>query len=491
MNAILGMTELALDSASSDHQRQLLSTVRSAAKNLLSLINDLLDFSKIAAGKLTLDRAPFSLRAAVGDTLGALSVRAQRKGLELFCRVQPEVPDALDGDAGRLRQVLMNLLGNAIKFTQRGQVEVEVEAAASFGAAQDVSLVVTVRDTGIGIAPEKQATIFQAFEQGDSSTTRNYGGTGLGLTISAQLAALMNGSISVESALGQGSTFRFTARFARSAHPEVAAASPNRLKSGEGPERSAPLRILVAEDNEFNIALLQELLRRRGHQVEVARDGRSALDLALAPEHACDLMLLDLHMPELDGFQVARAIRDHEQSTNRHLPIIALTARSSAQDRERCIAVGIDDFLSKPIETEELWAAVERLIPRWSPADDRSARVESKLLDPRAILRACDGQASLLDKLLVVFRESLPSHLARVRTALGAGDFGSLREAAHGLAGTVGIFSTVTSDIALTLEDEAVGQDLENSAALVERLVSMCDALLAETATLSFDSLKL
>ena len=204
-----------------------------------------------------------------------------------------------------------------------------------------------------------------------------------------------------------------------------------------------------------------------------------------------DLMLLDLHMPELDGLQVARVIRDHERSTSRHLPIIALTARSSAHDRERCIAAGIDDFLSKPIETEELWAAVERLLSRWSPASGSSAQVESRLLDPRVILRACDGQASLLDKILVVFRESVPNHLERARTALSEHDFPSLREAAHGLAGTVSLFSTVTADIALTLEDEAVRQDLESCGALLERLASMCHALLDEAAALSIDSLKL
>jgi two-component system sensor histidine kinase/response regulator len=629
MNAILGMTELALDSAPSDHQRQLMSTVRSAAKNLLGVINDLLDFSKIAAGKLTLDRATFSVRATVGDTLRALSVRAQRKGLGLSCHVQPEVPAALDGDAGRLRQVLMNLVGNAIKFTHRGEVEVEVgRASRASPEGQDVELVFSISDTGIGIAPEKQATIFQAFEQGDSSTTRNYGGTGLGLTISAQLVALMSGSITVESVLGHGSKFCFTARFTRSTLSEGSTTAPERLsdlrvliadddatdrrvleewltswrmqptavgdtasvmaalargqelgtpfelvlldarmrdveeaclagrirkqwgeraprlvllssardpallarssvtgvlahllkpvrqaelleaiwgvmnldltspneqaKSGESAERLPPLNFLVAEDNDLNVALLDELLRQRGHHPQFARDGRAALDLALelAPEAAYDLMLMDLHMPGLDGFQVARAIREDEQGTTRHLPIVALTARSSAHDRERCIAAGMDEFLSKPIEAAALWAAVERVVRRWPPARGAAPQVEAGLLDAHAILSACDGEASLLAKILVVFRESLPNHLARVRSALAAGDFASLHEAAHGLAGTVGIFSPLTANVALTLEDAAEGQELECCAALIERLASMCHALLLETATLSIDSLK-
>ena len=624
MNAILGMAELALESSPSDHQRQLLSTVRTAAKNLLTIIDDLLDFSKIEAGKLALVPADFSLRAAVGDTLRALAVRAHRKGLELLCRVRPGVPDALDGDAGRLRQVLMNLVGNAIKFTPRGEVEVDVYLAPS-SAASPVSLIFTVRDTGIGIALEKQAAIFRAFEQENSSTTRKYGGTGLGLTISAQLANLLGGEITVESAAGSGSTFRFTARFARSSRPEVPSVSPERLAnlrvlavddnethrrildewltswrmqptavgsadqalaalatahaagtpfalvlldarmpntdgaalaadirrrsgpaapriillgsdddadlsarsrengvqayllkpvqqaelldairgvldldvvapsavagSGGRPHGERALRVLVAEDNELNVALLQELLRRRGHHARFARDGRAALELAM--QGTFDLLLLDLHMPELDGFEVVRAIRDNESGTGQHLPIIALTARSSARDRERCLAAGMGEFLSKPIEAAALWAAMERLVAGQLETGDPPTSVERGLLDPRAILRACGDQASVLETVRVVFRRSLPDQMSRVRAALADGDLVRLREAAHKLVGTVGTFSTVTADVASALEDAAEGQERASCAALVERLGALCDALLDATATLSIDSLSL
>lgn len=622
MNAILGMTELALDSAPSDHQRQLLSTVRSAAKNLLTIINDLLDFSKIESGNLTLDQADFSLRAAVGDTLRALAVRAHRKGLELLCNVHSDVPDALEGDAGRLRQVLMNLVGNAIKFTAKGEVQVDIEAEAS--SDEMVALALIVRDTGIGIARDKQAAIFHAFQQEDSSTTRRYGGTGLGLTISLRLASLMGGGITVASAPGAGSTFRFTARFAHALRPDATAVLPERLSnlrvlvvddnetnrrilvewltswrmqpasasdatqalaalasaeaagdpfslvlldarmpdtdgvtlagetrrrwtdraprsillssddngelstlardngvlaylvkpvqqselleaiwaamnlehtvpdpkaSGGKREPSPALHILVAEDNELNVTLLRELLIRRGHSAQFARDGHTALELALHSEF--DLMLLDLHMPGLDGFEVVQGIREDEQGTKQHLRIIALTARSSARDRVRCLAAGMDEFLAKPIEAAAPWATIERLMADVRHAARAPRSVERGLLDPRAILRACGSDVTILEKLRVAFRRNLPGQLARVRAAQERGDLLELREAVHQIVGTVGVVSTVTADLASTLEDAAIRGDVESCAALVVRLGSLCDALREATLTLSIESLSL
>ena len=218
MNAIIGMTELVLDTPMNDDQRQCLETVKSAADNLLAIINDLLDFSKIEAGKLELDPTDFALRPMLGDTLRALAMRAHRKGLELVFKLEPDVPDALVGDAGRLRQILFNLVDNAIKFTDYGEVVIRVEVAADLAAEGEIGLRFTVSDTGIGIPPEKQETIFRAFEQEDTSTTRRYGGTGLGLTIAARLVALMGGTITVQSEPGRGSTFTFTARFGHQPH---------------------------------------------------------------------------------------------------------------------------------------------------------------------------------------------------------------------------------------------------------------------------------
>ena len=275
MNAIIGMTELVLDTPLAEDQRQGLKTVKSAADSLLGIINDLLDFSRIEAGKLELVPADFSLRGAVGDTLRALAVRAHKKGLELIYQVQPDVPDALVGDAGRLRQVLLNLVGNAVKFTEEGEVVVRVEIEGDgpppAPGAGEVGLRFTVRDTGIGIPPDQQERIFRAFEQEDTSTTRKYGGTGLGLTIAARLVALMGGTITVDSAPGRGSTFAFTARFGRQPHPpEPVPAQP--------PVSLHDLPVLVVDDNATNRHILAEWLRGWQMDPTAVGDGMAAMD---------------------------------------------------------------------------------------------------------------------------------------------------------------------------------------------------------------------
>ncbi len=362
MNAILGMTELVLDGPLSTSQRQSLDTVRSAAGSLLGMINDLLDFSKIEAGKLELVPDDFQLRELLGDTMRALAVQAHRKGLELICDVHADVPDRLIGDSNRLRQVLVNIVGNAIKFTEAGEVALDVSVAASPHDDGGIVVRFSVRDTGIGIPKERQKAIFRAYEQEDASTTRRYGGTGLGLTIAARLIALLGGEITVDSAPGRGSTFTFTAALriqpdrVEQATPAVAAA-PVRPRAPAG----LRLRILVAEDNALNQQLMQHLLSKRGHEVYVAATGTEAL--ARLDELEPDLLLLDLHMPEMDGFQVIEAIRARERSSGGHLPVIAVTARAQEVDRERCLASGVDDFISKPIAADDLWAAIGRIHP--------------------------------------------------------------------------------------------------------------------------------
>ncbi|MDB5323472.1 MAG: domain S-box protein [Phycisphaerales bacterium] len=632
MNAILGLTTLVLGTRLNDGQRHSLTTVKSAANNLLGIINDLLDFSKIEAGKLELDATDFSLRAALGDTLRALAIRAHQKGLELASNVQPDVPDYLVGDAGRLRQVLLNLVGNAIKFTEKGEVVVEVNTDADTPSVNgDVHLLFTVRDTGIGIPRDKQATIFRAFEQEDSSTTRKYGGTGLGLTIAAQLAELMGGKITVESEPGRGSLFSITTRFGRSSKREAligAIRSPDPLNdlrvlivddnftnrhileewlqnwrmrpvavgdgaaaldavrsaaaagtpyplvlldgrmpdtdgltlAGEmrqrvdvssstrivllssddrtiniarsremgisahllkpvqqselleairnvmsrtteetapattaGPTQVAdrappvpatpPLRILVAEDNEFNVTLLNELFALRGHHVHVAGDGREALALAMGG--AFDLLLLDIHMPEMDGFEVVQAIRERERTTGRHLPVIAFTARSGKTDRERCLAAGMDDFLSKPIQADALWAVIDRNVAA-HPAKDNP---DLSLFDPEAILRACGGDAGILEKICQTFRTSVPRQVGQVRAALRDEDAARLREVAHTLCSTLAAFSSVAGTVASDLEDKAERRQIDQCIPLVERLESICSQLVEQAHNLSVESL--
>src|SRR5262245_1772118 len=301
MNAILGMTELVLDTPLADDQRQCLRTVKSAADNLLGIINDLLDFSKIEAGRLELDPADFSLGSVLCATTRALAVRAHKKGLELVCQQRPGVPDALVGDAGRLRQVLINLVGNAIKFTDRGEVVVLVENAGEPAPEGEVSLRFAVTDTGVGIPPEKQAKIFQAFEQEDTSTTRKYGGTGLGLTIASRLVALMGGQITVDSVPGQGSTFAFTAHFGLQRHPpESAAAQP--------PVVLRDLPVLIVDDNVTNRHILEEWLRGYAMEPTAAGDGATAMAAlwrGVAQGHSYALVLLDGRMPDIDALALA------------------------------------------------------------------------------------------------------------------------------------------------------------------------------------------
>jgi signal transduction histidine kinase/ligand-binding sensor domain-containing protein/CheY-like chemotaxis protein len=385
MNGIIGMTELALETELNPEQQEYLDVVKSCADSLLVLINDILDFSKIEAGKLDLDRRDFSLRETLRGSMDVLAARAHEKGLKLVCDIQAEVPDRLVGDAGRLRQVLLNLLGNAIKFTEHGEVTITSSLEARTGSG--VQLHFAVRDTGIGIAKDKRAQIFQAFVQADSSYTRKYGGTGLGLAISAQLVQLKGGRIWVESQLGQGSTFHFTAKFEVSQQPDVDSEEPVNLekspvrsithwhtadRTGDKAERpepvaqealseGQPLHILLAEDNEVNTRLAVRLLEKRGHRVVTTSDGREAV--VAYEKQRFDVILMDVQMPQMNGFEATTAIREKERRTQRRTPIIAMTARAIKGDREECLAAGMDDYVSKPVQARELLEAIERLVP--------------------------------------------------------------------------------------------------------------------------------
>ncbi|MGO9588764.1 MAG: response regulator [Candidatus Acidiferrales bacterium] len=495
MNGILGMTELVMDTDLTTEQREHLGLVRLSAESLLSIINDVLDFSKIEAGKIEIEAIPFDLRESLGETMQSLSIRAHQKGLELIYDVQPDVPEALIGDPGRIRQILVNLVGNAIKFTSHGEIFIHVAEESRDNSA--ACLHFSVKDTGIGIAKEKQEHVFEAFSQADGSMARKYGGTGLGLTICMRLVKMMDGKIWVESEYGQGSTFHFTlqsamqdsparpepleARQLRDLHalivddnltnrkvlsgmlirwgmkptaveggqaalqalqiardtgrpfplilldgqmpgmdgftlaeqikkdPEMVGATIMMLTSaghlgdaarcralgisaylvkpirqGEllqaicnvlnlsRPEK-APLvtrhflreirnraHVLLAEDNAVNQTLAVRLLERRGYNVTVAGNGQEAL-IALERERV-DLILMDVQMPEMDGFETTAIIRQKERSTGRHIPIVAMTAHALKGDEDRCLAAGMDAYVSKPIRTNELFATIERVL---------------------------------------------------------------------------------------------------------------------------------
>jgi len=579
LNGIIGMTELALDTELTEEQREYLTMARASTDSLLAVINDILDFSKIEAQKLDLDRIQFDVRYAMDSTMKALALRAYQKGLELACSVQPEVPGRLVGDPARLRQILTNLVGNAIKFTERGEVVVraELESRLPDGACLHFS----VADTGIGIPPEKQRLVFEAFAQADTSTTRHYGGTGLGLSISSRLVEIMGGRIWLESEPGRGSTFHFTARFGLAAAPagDVTPATtvnleqlrvlvaddnttnrrileemlrnwgmrPSSVENAEAalavlaqarqeqqpfalvladaqmpgmdgfalaeqikrnPELGATkvmmltsagqrgdavrcrqlgveaylkkpiaqsdlldailaafgtvpaaanqlglvtqhslaesrrrLRILLAEDNPINQQVTVRLLEKRGHSVRLVQNGLQALQ-ALEGE-AFDLVLMDVQMPEMDGLQATRAIREKEQATGGHIPIVAMTAHAMKGDRERCLAAGMDGYVSKPIRTKELLETIESLAaPGISPEPAVSlAPRPTEALDCGALLARVEGDAELLSRVVELFLEDCPRLLKAVREAVARGDAKALERAAHTLKGSLCNFS--------------------------------------------------
>ena len=324
--------------------------MKSCSDSLLTVINDILDFSKIEAGKLSLDEIRFDLEDILGDTIKTLALRAHKKGLELACHILPNVPEQLVGDPGRLRQVLVNLVGNAIKFTEHGEVVVRVGMESQ--SADDVCLHFAVADTGIGIPPEKQQLIFQAFEQADPSTTRTYGGTGLGLAIASKLVAMMGGRIWVESEVGRGSTFHFTAQFGLEQNALTRDVAVGR-------EQLLDLRVLVVDDNATNRRILEEVLRNWRMRPTIVADGRAAL---AALEKACDeeqpfaLVLLDAQMPQMDGFMVAEQIKKDPRIAGATLMMLSSAAQFC--DPERCRQSGVSGYLAKPIKQSELLSGI-------------------------------------------------------------------------------------------------------------------------------------
>ncbi|HSR08081.1 MAG TPA: response regulator [Bryobacteraceae bacterium] len=350
MNGVMGMTELVLDTELTPEQRDYLNTVKASADSMLSVINDILDFSKIEAGRLELDPVSFDLRDLVEDTVRALALRAHEKGLELICDVLPEVPEYVVGDMTRIRQVMVNLLGNAIKFTAQGEVELEV--ALKSHSADHLNLHFLVRDTGIGIPLDKQKMIFEAFSQADGSTTRKFGGTGLGLTISARLVEAMHGEIWVESAPQKGSTFHFTTRLGVSSETRQIANLAEAVSL-------AGIRVVVVDDNLTNRRILTDMLGRWGMQPAPAAGGAEALAhmrRGVQRGHPFSLVLTDVHMPEMDGFELVKRIHDSPELVQ---PVILmLTSGDRSDDLARCRRLGVSSYLTKPVRRAELRSAI-------------------------------------------------------------------------------------------------------------------------------------
>jgi two-component system, sensor histidine kinase and response regulator len=614
MNAVIGMTGLALRTRLTPPQREYIRTANESAEALLAILNDILDVSKIEAGRLSLERVPFSLRDAVEDAVKLFAVRADAKRLELVCHILPDVPDALVGDPGRLRQVLVNLVGNAIKFTEAGEVIVEVRAERATGA--EAVLEFRVSDTGIGIPPEKQWQIFGAFVQADSSTTRRFGGTGLGLTISANLVELMGGRIWVTSEEGRGSQFRFVATFGLQPQPRfesrpsaetlhglralvvddnaanrtilqellvnwrmdataVASAAAALAALNDAVDRQRPfhlvitdalmpdvdgfalarkiaadarlseakvimltsgtstdrhggvdlriasqltkpvkqstlldaivttfgepvgarqdsdeerppnrpvgrrLNILVAEDNPTNQTLIRLLLEQQRHRVMLVPDGREAV--ARSGSGSFDLILMDVQMPEMDGFEATAAIRQRERATGTHVPIVAMTAHAMAGDRERCLEKGMDAYVSKPLRPDDLLSVIGSL---FAPHHARSS------IDGQMLLSDFGQNAAVLAEVIRVFLSDAPGRAAALRAATEAGDASAIAAAAHALKGSVGLFSKGAAyDAARALEQAARAGDLTGiaarGAAAQDELLRLCADLDALLTTLS------
>ena len=611
MNGILGMTELALDTPLSREQRQYLDSVKCSADALLNLLNDILDFSKIEAGRLALEMTEFDLHDILSDTLRALAHRAEAKGLEVTWEALPDLPARLVGDPGRLRQVLVNLVGNAIKFTEHGEVglRAEVESRRTDSAV----LHFYVSDTGIGIPPEKQERIFEAFVQADSSTTRKYGGTGLGLAISARLVGLMGGRIWLESEPKLGSRFHFTVQFglpggapapplsppnvnlqgipvlviddnatnrrilegmlkpwamqptltgggdegllalrrARErgqpfplilldaqmpgmdgfgvaeklrSDPTLAGAAIMMLTSGgqrgdaarcrelgiaaylvkpirrselleaillvlgrppAGQDRSQlitrhtlretrrKLRILVAEDNAVNRELVIRRLQKLGHTAIAVSDGREAVERWEQEAASCDLILMDMQMPEMDGFQATAQIRDKEKSSGKHIPIIALTAHAMKGDRERCLAAGMDGYVAKPIRQQELMETIEALVPSGpgvrptSPAEN----IPREVLDEALLVAHLDNDPQLLRDLVDIFLDECPRLLHDIAVALENRDAKGVQRGAHSLKGsTSNLAAQMASEAALELERLAQAGDFARADSVLREL---------------------
>ncbi|GAB1393507.1 hypothetical protein MASR1M60_16700 [Rhodocyclaceae bacterium] len=452
MNGVIGMTDLLLDTPLNEEQRDFAQLVRDSAQSLLTVINDILDFSKIEAGKLDIEAVDFSMPHVIDGIVSLLAPKAQEKQLQLTCQIDAALTMPLRGDSTRLRQILLNLVGNAIKFTSAGKVAIRVLPAAQGSGTELLRVRFEVEDSGIGIAPAAQARLFQSFSQADSSTTRKFGGTGLGLAISKQLVTLMQGDIGVNSAEGDGTTFWFELPLEKgrtaplhaataAINEEPAALDPATPRTPDLIHHSGNLRaalsqgrlVLLVEDNQTNQKLAQLLLQRLGYEPHIVADGQQAVAAFDTLPFAA--ILMDCQMPVMDGFEATMLIRKAEAAEKRpRIPIIAMTANAMQGDRERCLAAGMDDYLSKPIDPEQL----RNTLTQWAPTMATSAASPLPPPDFSALRQLCSNDAAVLSELLTLFIETTPPLLDKLNDALARQDAAATKAAAHELKGACG-----------------------------------------------------
>ncbi len=490
LNAVLGLTDLILlDDNLTNDQRHSLEQVRTSGDMLVKMLNDLLDLSKIDAGKLGLETITFNLHDLAANTVELFAPRAIIKALDIRCEIDPGVPELVTGDPTRLRQILFNLLSNAIKFTERGSVVLQVEGGDIVDDLQKVTLSVT--DTGIGIPKDKQDAIFEPFQQETLSTARKYGGTGLGLAIAMRLTELMGSGLKIRSKVGRGTKFYFEVDFGL---PGEEKSPLSNLILGQAHfdllREDTPLRILVAEDDPINQMVLRQLLERRSHKITIVDNGQSAV--SLSKHEQFDLILMDLQMPELNGLQATRAIREYEQSTGEHLPIVALTANATAEDRRRCLAAGMDSHLTKPIEVDALYATIAALIHS-TQKDTSELLIDQEdavsMFDFDEVTERCGGDKELAIELLQMFHDSWPESLDTIEAAIADQDADLLERTAHTLKGTASTLSAgEVSKIAYDLQVAGKNADFDASRTLTQKLaraLKRVDSHLAEFVLLS------
>ncbi len=491
MNAIIGLSDLLIQDPASTDKEKHVSMIKSSALSLMDLINDILDLSKIEAGKLTLEEVDFSLPRTLDEIRRLLVNRAEEKLLKLVFEAEEGIPEILVGDVLRLRQIIMNLVGNALKFTTKGSVRLEVQRLNPFAEVNPsapVALQFCVIDTGIGITPAQQQKLFREFAQADQSTSRKFGGTGLGLMICGRLCELMGGRIWLESKPGEGSKFYFTAVFRRSA--KTAASLEAVAPAASAAKRDVRLlKILAADDHPINQHLISNVLGKEGHQIVLVDNGRAAFEAW--QKETFDLILMDVQMPEVSGLEATAMIRQAEASTGRHIPIVALTANAYPEDRERCLSSGMDAFLAKPLRLNELLLTIDLLTgstPAGKPKvaeQATSAEVPSvdRLLDYAKAMDTACGDIELLKQLIKIFYNKSPELLTQIEESVAQKNHAGMAFATHKLRGSLGMFAVPSLPLLVkTLEDLAKAGEWERAAVVFAELKVTLARLQKETA---------